>query len=601
LKPVSSHGQRTDVVDSISGYGRVRISAGSSLSDRWQRFGRHESSHRRPAGPGLLPSNGERPHCAAPRRPENHAMETIRLNPLDTAWLFTESRATPNHVGGLLQFHLPEGASRDWLRQLMHEFRHHRTFAAPWNRRLKVALLKNPVPSWVEDDEIDLEYHVRHAALPWPGGERELGELVGRLHSTPIDLARPPWECTLIEGLEGDRFALYIKMHHALIDGVSGMKLLQRAMSSDPKKSLGLPPFWASGASAPAREGRGGSGSPAPTVANATAAAIEGLSLQARSFPQLVSAFGRILARIGKPGDGLAVPFDAPRSVLNGRVREKRRFATQQFPMARLRAVAEASDSTLNDVVLAVCGGALRLFLSERGELPDKPLTAGIPISVRPQDDEGTGNAISFIVSTLGTDIADAGERLQAIRASVRAAKAHVQALPRHAMMQYTMLLMAPTMVTLLTGIGGRTPPMFNITISNVPGPSEPLYFRGAELVSIYPASIVTHGQALNITCESYAGNMNFGFTACHTSVPGVQKLAVHAADALAELEAAVFGVRKAEAEAKKVPARKATARKAAANKAVARKAVAKKAPARKAPATKKATAKKAAAKTAAK
>lgn len=513
-------------------------------------------------------------------------MDAIRLNPLDTAWLFTESRATPNHVGGLLQFRLPDGAPRDWLRRLMHEFRHHRSFAAPWNLRLKSPLLKNPVPSWIEDDDIDLEYHVRHAALPWPGGERELGELVGRLHSTPIDFARPPWECTIIEGLEGDRFAMYIKMHHSLIDGVAGMKLLQRTMSFDPKKSQSLPPFWASGApAASAREGRGSAGGPAPTMANATAAVIDGLSLQAKSVTQLVGAFGRILKRIGQPGDGLEVPFAAPRSVLNGRVREKRRFATQQFSMERLRAVAEASDSTLNDVVLAVCGGALRKFLSERGELPDKPLTAGIPISVRPQDDEGAGNAISFIVSTLGTDIEDAGERLQAIRASVRAAKAHVQALPRHAMTQYTMLLMAPTMVTLLTGIGGRTPPMFNITISNVPGPSQPLYFRGAELVSIYPASIVTHGQALNITCESYAGSMNFGFTACHTSVPGVQKLAVHAADALAELEAAVAGAGKKAAKARRTPAAKAPARKAAAKEAPARKAAARKTAARKAPA----------------
>jgi WS/DGAT/MGAT family acyltransferase len=321
-------------------------------------------------------------------------------------------------------------------------------------------------------------------------------------------------------------------------------------MAADRDHSLGLPPFWASG-TPPARSRRKGVilGSDsqddwlahlAPTVANATAAAIEGLSVQARTLPQLAGAFGRIVRRIGAPGDGLAVPFDAPRSVLNGRVREKRRFATQQFPMARLRAVADAAGCTLNDVVLAVCGGALRVFLSERNALPHRPLTAGIPISVRPADDEGTGNAISFIVATLGTDIADAGTRLAAIRASVQAAKAHLQALPRQAMMQYTMLLMAPTTVTLLTGIGGRTPPMFNITISNVPGPTEPLYFRGAELVSIYPASIVTHGQALNITCESYAGQMNFGFTACHTSVPGVQKLAVLAAEALAELEAAV-------------------------------------------------------------
>ena len=457
-----------------------------------------------------------------------------RLNPLDAAWLFTESRATPNHVGGLLQFRLPPDAPKDFLRQLMEDFRSHRDFTAPWNQRLKLPFNKNPVPVWVDDEAIDLEYHVRHAALPWPGGERELGELVGRLHSAPIDLQRPPWECTIIEGLSDDRFALFVKMHHSLIDGVSGMKLLEKAMATTAEKSLTLPPFWASGTPKAPRPSKSG---PSPTMANATSAIVEALSGQARSLPQLVAAFGKILKRIGDPSDGLAVPFDAPRSILNGRVREKRRFATQQFPLTRLRAVADAADSTLNDVVLAVCGGALRRFLLERDALPEKPLTAGIPVSVRPKDDEGTGNAISFIVATLGTDVEDAIERLAAIKASVKHAKAHVQSLPRAAMLQYTMLLMAPTIITLLTGIGGRTPPMFNITVSNVPGPDKPLYFRGAELLSIYPASIVTHGQALNITCESYNGQMNFGFTACHTSLPSTQKLAVYAVEALAELE----------------------------------------------------------------
>jgi len=463
-------------------------------------------------------------------------MTAIRLNPLDTAWLLTESRATPNHVGGLLQFRLPDKAPRDFLLKMVADFRGHRTFEAPWNQRLKIPFLKNPLPSWVIDDDIDLEYHVRHAALPWPGGERELGELVGRLHSTPIDLTRPPWECTIIEGLDGDRFALFIKMHHSLIDGISGIKMLERAMASSAKASLKLPPFWAA---APNKVARVSTSRPTPSVANATAAAIEGLSAQARSLPQLAAAFGKIIRRIGDANDGLAVPFDAPRSVLNGRVREKRRFATQQFSIERLRTLASNAQCTLNDIVLALCGGALRRFLLERDALPNKSLTAGIPVSVRPKDDEGTGNAISFIVASLGTDLADPGERLQAIRSSVRHAKAHVQSLPRQAMTQYTLLLMAPTMLTLLTGIGGRTPPMFNITISNVPGPDKPLFFRSAEMVSIYPASIVTHGQALNITCESYAGQMNFGFTACHTSMPSVQKVAVYCADALAELEQA--------------------------------------------------------------
>jgi diacylglycerol O-acyltransferase / wax synthase len=208
--------------------------------------------------------------------------------------------------------------------------------------------------------------------------------------------------------------------------------------------------------------------------------------------------------------------------------------------MERIRTLATAAGCTINDVVLAVCGAALRQFLLERGNLPEQSLTTGIPVSVRPKDDESGGNAISFIIATLGTDLTKPLDRLEAIRNSVRHAKEHVQSLPRDAMLQYTMLLMAPTLLSLLTGMGGRTKPMFNITISNVPGPDKPLYFRGAELLATYPASIITHGQALNITCQSYAGYLNFGFTACHTSLPSMQKLAVYSAQAMNELEAAV-------------------------------------------------------------
>jgi diacylglycerol O-acyltransferase len=470
-------------------------------------------------------------------------MSTVRLNPIDAAWIVTESRATPNHVGGLLEFRLPEDAPRDFLRRLMRDFQNRRSFAPPWNRRLKFPLQLNPMPVWVEDEQVDLEYHVRHAALPWPGGERELGELVGRLQSQPLDLSRPPWECTIIEGLQDNRFALFVKIHHSLIDGVSGMKLLQRAMSTDRRRSLRMRPFWTTGTGerAPRRK----RDVPPPTFANAVAAAVAALRHQAQTVPQLVAAFAKILQRVGEPGDGMVVPYSAPRSVLNGRVREKRRFATQRFPIERLRAVATAAGGTLNDVVLAICGGALRRFLLESDSLPEKSLTAGIPVSVRPKDDQGTGNAISFIVATLGTDIADPAERMAAIRRSVQHAKAHVQSLPREAMLQYTVLLLAPTLITMLTGLGGRTRPMFNVTISNVPGPEKPLFFRGAELIATYPASIVTHGQALNITCQSYAGTMDFGFTGCHASVPHLQRLAVHAEEALAELEAALLTKRK--------------------------------------------------------
>lgn len=464
-------------------------------------------------------------------------MTTVRLNPLDASWLYTESRETPMHVGALMPFRLPKGAPPDLLHRWMADFRKHRKFAPPWNRRLKSnLLLKSPIHYWVEDDEIDLEAHLRHTALPYPGGERELGELIARLHSQPLDLSRPPWECTLIEGLrsdDGERFAMYIKMHHSLIDGVSGVKLLQRILSTDPAKSLDLPPFWAVGAGArhPERDTQ------APTFTNALAGALGALRGQVGTVPQLLLAFGKILRLTKDVDTDLRVPFGAPGATINGRVRSKRRFATQQVPLDRMKALATAANCTINDLVLATCGGALRRFLDDSGDLPDTALTAGIPVSVRPKDDEGTGNAITFIIATLGTDIADPLERLAAVRASVQSAKAHVQSLPRAAMTQYTIALMAPTLLTLLTGLGGRTRPVFNITISNVPGPDKPLYFRGAELLATYPVSIVTHGQALNITCHSYAGRMAFGFTGCHSTLPHLQRIAVYAGEAFEELE----------------------------------------------------------------
>jgi diacylglycerol O-acyltransferase len=493
-------------------------------------------------------------------------MTSTRLNPLDASWLYTESRETPMHVGALMPFRLPADAPKGFMRQLMSELRQHRHFAPPWNRRLASSVLKNPLQRWVEDPRIDLEAHLRHTALPWPGGERELGELVARLHSQPLDLSRPPWECTLIEGLEGGRFAFFIKMHHSLIDGVSGMKLLQRALPTDVDKSLSSPPFWAVGLTATGtpRKAAGTRVERDATVAsfaNAANGAIEALRGQMGSVPQLLMAFGKMMRVAGERDEDLRMPFGAPASILNGRVRAKRRFATQAIAMDRIRALATAAGCTINDLMLATCGGALRRFLEDSGDLPDTPLTAGIPVSVRPRDDENTGNAITFIIATLGTDIDDPLERLAAIHASVQAAKTHVQSLPRQAMTQYTVTLMAPTIVSLLTGLSGRTRPVFNVTISNVPGPDKPLYFRGAELLGTFPASIVTHGQALNITCHSYAGMMDFGFTGCHENLPHMQRIAVYTGEAFDELERLIVKPKTKSGRARKTAPRKARGR----------------------------------------
>jgi diacylglycerol O-acyltransferase len=171
-------------------------------------------------------------------------MKTHPLNPIDVTWTQVESRDTPMHVAGLMPFVMPEDASPDFLRDLMADLRSAKEFMPPWNYCLRGPGLAHPRPAWVELEELDLEYHVRHSALPKPGGERELGQLVARLHSQPMDLTRPPWEFHLIEGLEGNRFAIYLKLHHSLIDGISGVRLLTRCMSEDYQKSLTLPPFW---------------------------------------------------------------------------------------------------------------------------------------------------------------------------------------------------------------------------------------------------------------------------------------------------------------------------------------------------------------------
>jgi WS/DGAT/MGAT family acyltransferase len=463
-------------------------------------------------------------------------MKTTKpLNPLDASWLYVESPDTPMHVGGLMIFELPENAAPDFFQRLFEDTREHQVFYPPWNRRLDNPHLKRPKHSWVELDDIDLDYHVRLSALPWPGGERELGKLIARLHSHPLDLRRPPWECHVIQGLDNNRFALYVKMHHALIDGVSAMRLLGYMMAKTPEDDS-LPAFW--------------SMPPAPRPATpplATAAVeavggiLDGVRRKFSSVPDLTRATRGLLRAAFNEDDPMGAPFKAPKSMLNGRITGQRRFATQIYSIARIKTLAREAGCTLNDIVLAICGGALRRFLLESGGLPEQSLTAGIPVSVRPSDDTEQGNAISFIIASLGTNVEDPVERLGVISASTNQAKEHLQSLPKDVIESYTMLLMGPYILQLLSGLGGRTRPVFNITISNVPGPQQTLYLRGAKMVANYPVSLITHGQALNITCHGYADTLNFGFLGCRETLPHMQRIAVYTGEALEELEALIL------------------------------------------------------------
>lgn len=451
-----------------------------------------------------------------------------RLTPSDTMFLYGESREQMMHVAAMMPFSpLPGGD----LRGLMDEIRGAQV-QRPWNLRLRTPdFLRNPLQAWVEQDEVDLEYHVRRSALPSPGDERELGILVSRLHGHPVDFHRPPWEAHLIEGLEGGRFALYVKVHHSLVDGFTAMRMLANALSSDPDERdrplfFAIPPY----ARAPRDDGDGGMHFPAllATVREQYGAAKTAV----RALMRLVDS-----ARAGD--HEYVTPRQAPKCLLNARISRSRRFATQLIETERLRAVAKAAGGTLNDVVLALCSASLRRYLVEQDALPAEPLIAMVPVAVRAKDEDGGGNSVGAILASLATNVEDPGERLTEIIESTRHAKQVLQGMSKAAIIQYSALLLAPSMLQMIPSTAGHVRPTFNIVISNVPGPEQPLYFRGARLEATYPMSIPLHGQALNITCNSYAGQMCFGFTGCRDTLPHLQRLAVYCGDAMQDLEAA--------------------------------------------------------------
>ena len=455
-----------------------------------------------------------------------------RLAPADAMFVYGETREAPQHVGTLLRFTPPADAGGDYLRTTFETLRSEAPVAPPWNRKLATPWLAfNPVHSWVADKSFDIDYHVRRTAVPAPGDERELGILIARLHASPLDLTKPPWELHVIEGLEGGAFAMFFKVHHSLVDGYTMTRTLEMAFSSTPESGPARL-FYSVPLDAPATV-------PQRLLWADPGSALGGSATDARA----VVALTRALTRLALRRSALVGSFDAPNSIFNRRITRNRRFATQQYPLDQLKRLAKASGTTLNDVALAVCGGGLRTYLRELDELPDRPLIAFVPVNVRPKGDPGGGNAVGGMLASLGTHLADPVERLKAVNASTQQAKRQLEGMTKDAVMAYSQALLAPSALQVLSamsGIPGAQRRTFNVTISNVPGPAQTLYFGESRLEASYPASIIAHGLALNITLFSYDGKMHLGFTGCRDTVPHLQRLAVHTGEAVAELEAAL-------------------------------------------------------------
>ncbi len=464
------------------------------------------------------------------------------MPPNDALFLLAEAREKPMHVGGLQVYELAEHGGPGALGELFRQSLEHREVHPRLTRRPVRNLALGGAWSWEVDDHLDLEYHVRHSALPHPGRVRELLALVSRLHGTLLDRSRPLWEAHLIEGLEGNRFAIYTKIHHALVDGVAATKMLERALSTDPSL-LDMPPPWAPtpgyGERTRGEEPSGGGGGLRGTVAEVVGAAGGAVGATIGGAKSLAGAYARGLRNVvkGFSDEAAALPYQAPRSMLNVPITGARRFVAQSYDLGRVNAVRKATGTTLNDVVLAMCAGALRSYLREQDALPEQPLVSMVPVSLRADDDEETGNAVGVVLCNLGTHLADPAARLDLVRRSMQEGKLSLQGLDATGVMLLSALSFAPLGLGPLFRFEALRKPPFNIVISNVPGPRDPLYWRGNRLDGTYPVSILTDGQAMNITVTTYAGSLEFGIVGDRRVLPSLQRMIDHLEEALTELE----------------------------------------------------------------
>ncbi len=481
-----------------------------------------------------------------------------QLTSLDAQFLNVESPTTAGHVGSLVLLDPTTAPGGEWnLETVRAVFEPRLHLAPPLHQRLVEVPLGLGRPYWVDDPHFDIEFHLRELALPAPGTAQQLGEQVARIHARQLDRSRPLWEAYVITGLEDGMVAFYSKIHHAAIDGVSGAEILETLMdvTVEPRDVPVEPdPFVPRKMPSTLSLLRRG----------VTAMALNPLEL-ARVVPKSLAYVDELPGATNFPGAhllsetagtvgrllGQAPPathgrdLKAPRTPLNGTITAHRRFSFGSLPMADVKLVKNHFEMTVNDVVMALTAAALRRWLLDHDALPRTPLVAAVPVSIRSEDQRGShGNQVSVMLAQLPTHLTDPEERLAFMRDSMKEAKRHFEAVPASLLQDLSALI-----PTALSGLAARalfklaTVPgvLFNLFVSNVPGPQLPLYIAGARVQGIYPVSAVTDMTGgLNITLFSYDGNLDFGLIACREMVPDVWNLIGYLQDAMAEMVALV-------------------------------------------------------------
>ncbi len=469
-----------------------------------------------------------------------------QLSDQAAGYLYLETAETPQHVGGMSLVDLPADFDGDFYAAYKAHIGRRLHLIPMLHQKLVQLPLELDHPFWADDDHVDLDYHIRRHTLPRPGRMGQLEELVGRLHSHFLDRSRPLWEFYVIDGLESGQVAIYTKIHHCAMDGASSRLLVETMYDPTPvPRQLPPPPEKTAAAAAP----------DLPALVRGVADHLVRQEIRALQYlPDLLKTWTHLVlpdATTLKYGRAILPPLRPPKTLFNVAITSQRTYAARTLPLSAFKRVAKVAGAKVNDVVLAVCSAALRRYLLGKGALPKSSLTAMVPVALHAPGDTAPANENTSILCTLATDVDDAWQRLLRVRESTAEQKQMLGTI-RDALIPDLGLgsgALVRSMVDLSrrAGLAGELPPLFNLVVSNVPGPPVPLYIVGARLASFHPCSIPFHGTALNITVESYCDALDFGLVACRRTVPDLGELADHLGDALAELAAA--------AEAQRPPA----------------------------------------------
>lgn len=448
-----------------------------------------------------------------------------QLSGIDATFLYMETDQTPMHVAGLTLYDLPKGFKGSFHKHFTEFFKGRVHLIPVFGMKLAKAAFQIDHPGWVDAGELDFDYHIRSAKLPKPGTRKQLEDLVAELHATTLDRKKPLWQFTVIEGVEGRQAALYSKVHHAAVDGGAGMAITKALydMTEDPREVE--PPQPKEAARKPSDLERAilSMSDIASNVARQQMTMLENVP---RMLGQMADMIAPVLSgKVGLP------QILAPRTPFNVTVEAKRSYAARSVSLTDAKAIAKATGTKLNDVVMAATSGATRAYLTKKQALPDAALVAFVPISLRELGNADMNNQVFGMNVPLATNYGDPLKRLKKIAQESGASKTMAGSVKDAAPKDFT-LIGAPTLLPGLMQLYGSSkladyiPQVVNMTISNTAGPPFPLYCAGAKVTALYPVSIATHGVALNVTVQSYLDHLDFGITADHKAMPDADHFA---------------------------------------------------------------------------